>query len=91
MSAPYDRPTSNPGGMDCQHCGVIFVGDESHSLCAVCAAKGWDRINAESRLYDAVMNLTTQHGDGMDYTSATELADALLCLIDPTRKPSLAP
>lgn len=33
-----DRPTANPGGMECEECGSIFVGDESHALCGICAA-----------------------------------------------------
>ncbi len=36
MSKPHDRPATSPGGMDCQECGVIFVGEEWHHLCAVC-------------------------------------------------------
>jgi rubrerythrin len=42
MSQPYDRPTSEPGGMECQTCGVIFVGAEWHYDCAVCDAKRRD-------------------------------------------------
>jgi hypothetical protein len=34
-----NRASDNPGGMECQNCGVIFVGDESHSLCGVCVRK----------------------------------------------------
>lgn len=43
MSAPYDRPATNPGGMDCQECGVIFIGEEWHSRCAVCERKAQSR------------------------------------------------
>ena len=39
MSKPYDRPATEPGGMECMDCGVIFVGAEWHDRCAVCAAK----------------------------------------------------
>lgn len=39
MSAPHDRPTNEPGGCQCERCGVIFVGAEHHSLCAVCFEK----------------------------------------------------
>lgn len=38
-SAPKrDRPSSNPGGVECMGCGCIFVGDETHTLCGVCNA-----------------------------------------------------
>ncbi len=32
-----DRSTDEPGGMECENCGCIFIGAEWHSLCAVCA------------------------------------------------------
>ncbi len=31
-----DRASNAPGGMECCACGSIFIGDESHDLCAVC-------------------------------------------------------
>jgi hypothetical protein len=31
-----DRPSPTPGGCECQHCGRIFVGDESRQFCGVC-------------------------------------------------------
>lgn len=31
-----NRPTTNPGGLECLTCGCIFIGDESHTECAVC-------------------------------------------------------
>jgi hypothetical protein len=34
-----DRPAEHPGGMECQECGCIFIGDEWHDLCAVCCRK----------------------------------------------------
>ena len=33
-----DRPTKKPGGMQCQRCDSIFIGDETHTLCGICAA-----------------------------------------------------
>lgn len=36
MSKPYDRPAKTPGGCECECCGVIFVGEEWHILCALC-------------------------------------------------------
>ncbi|RWF44251.1 MAG: hypothetical protein EOS65_02425 [Mesorhizobium sp.] len=41
MSYPHDRPAQEPGGMECMECGVIFVGSEAHSFCAICANNGW--------------------------------------------------
>lgn len=34
-----DRPANNPGGMQCERCDEIFIGEEWHSCCAVCLAK----------------------------------------------------
>lgn len=31
-----DRPSQKPGGCECQNCGCIFIGDESHQFCGVC-------------------------------------------------------
>ena len=31
-----DRPARNPGGMECEKCGAIFIGEEWHVYCAVC-------------------------------------------------------
>jgi hypothetical protein len=45
MSYPYDRPATEPGGMECCECGVIFVGSEAHDQCAVCANNGWRPID----------------------------------------------
>lgn len=39
MARPYDRPTNEPGGMECEECGVIFIGAEWHTICAVCYAR----------------------------------------------------
>lgn len=33
-----DRATTEPGGMECMKCNCIFIGDESHDLCAICFA-----------------------------------------------------
>ena len=40
QTAHPDRPTSIPGGVDCQECGAIFTGEEWHSECGICHAKG---------------------------------------------------
>jgi hypothetical protein len=34
-----NRATDNPGGMECEDCGVIFVGSLTHALCNLCHAK----------------------------------------------------
>jgi rubredoxin len=39
MAQPHDRPAANPGGMQCEDCGAIFVGAEWHARCAVCEGK----------------------------------------------------
>jgi hypothetical protein len=33
-----DRAAINPGGMECQTCGHIFIGEEWHTQCAVCVS-----------------------------------------------------
>lgn len=39
MSAPFDRPTTEPGGCACDECGVVFIGAEGHQRCAICHAR----------------------------------------------------
>lgn len=34
-----DRPTNEPGGMECEECQCIFIGAEWHSRCRVCEEK----------------------------------------------------
>jgi hypothetical protein len=34
------RPAKWPGGQECMDCGCIFIGEEWHTLCAVCARQG---------------------------------------------------
>jgi Zn finger protein HypA/HybF involved in hydrogenase expression len=36
MDAKRDRPATNPGGMQCENCDEIFIGEEWHSYCAIC-------------------------------------------------------
>lgn len=36
MSEERNRPSSNPGGMQCSKCDEIFVGDEMHQFCGLC-------------------------------------------------------
>lgn len=35
--AKRDRPARNPGGMVCEKCSEVFIGEETHALCAICA------------------------------------------------------
>lgn len=54
MSAPFDRPAyGNPGGCECMKCGVIFIGAEWHSECAVCFAQGIEAGTVETEGLDA--------------------------------------
>jgi len=36
MTFPYDRATTEPGGCECDECGVIFIGSAADNLCGVC-------------------------------------------------------
>lgn len=38
-----DRPTNEPGGMECVECQCIFIGAEWHSRCRVCEEKRNER------------------------------------------------
>lgn len=50
MSAPFDRPAyGNPGGCECFDCGVIFVGAEWHTKCAVCDAQAMSAREGQDR------------------------------------------
>lgn len=31
-----NRPAYNPGGMECEKCGAIFIGADWHYYCGVC-------------------------------------------------------
>ena len=44
-----DRPAKNPGGMQCERCDEIFIGEEWHAFCAICVQKNADEI-ARARL-----------------------------------------
>jgi Zn finger protein HypA/HybF involved in hydrogenase expression len=46
MAQPYDRPAREPGGCECIHCNVIFIGEEWHTECAVCHAQNEARLKA---------------------------------------------
>jgi hypothetical protein len=42
--ANRDRPATNPGGMECQRCNNIFVGEEWHEFCGICIQEVADEI-----------------------------------------------
>ncbi len=44
-----DRPARNPGGMVCEKCSEIFIGEEWHTLCAICVKQVADKIAAGQR------------------------------------------
>lgn len=39
-----DRPARNPGGVECQKCGAIFIGEEWHQFCGVCIEEVADEL-----------------------------------------------
>lgn len=34
-----DRPARNPGGMQCEECDEIFIGEDWHAYCGICVEK----------------------------------------------------
>jgi hypothetical protein len=46
MDAKRDRPATSPGGMQCENCDEIFLGEEWHSYCAIC--QSWFDIGRET-------------------------------------------
>jgi len=34
--AKRDRPAKNPGGMVCEECSEVFIGEDWHVYCAIC-------------------------------------------------------
>ena len=47
-----DRPAKNPGGMQCELCDEIFIGEEWHSFCAICVQQVADDIARKQGLRD---------------------------------------
>jgi Zn finger protein HypA/HybF involved in hydrogenase expression len=37
--AKRDRLARNPGGMVCEKCSEVFIGEEWHQFCALCVAE----------------------------------------------------
>jgi len=47
MSA--NRPANNPGGMECQKCQCIFIGEEWHAYCGDCQQE----VDADNSIVEA--------------------------------------
>ena len=58
-----NRATSNPGGMECEECGVIFVGSITHALCGICNARRLlalpENVGMAERIDDFIANEMT--------------------------------
>ena len=67
MSHPFDRMIEDPGGMECEECGVIFIGAEYHRICAVCA--GIDE--PPSRVQQALDQLEQKYRQGAERRART--------------------
>src|SRR5687768_5427237 len=83
MSKPYDRPAANPGGMDCQECGVIFVGEEWHQLCAVCEAHrvpAMTDTNSKAQVTDAMVRAAMD--EARCHTVDNDLADYMSRIVE---------
>lgn len=48
-----DRPAKNPGGMQCEKCDEIFIGEEWHVFCAICIQQAADDL-AEKQNLDTI-------------------------------------
>jgi hypothetical protein len=48
-----DRAANNPGGCECLSCGCIFIGEEWHTLCAVCYDDGLRAMQLVFRVLQA--------------------------------------
>lgn len=49
MKQNCDRPAVNPGGMWCERCDCIFIGEETHVFCGVCVKDVADEIARAKR------------------------------------------
>lgn len=58
---PHDRPASEPGGMQCEKCDVIFIGAEWHAFCGVC-------LKQEQPLAQEPSALTPHDGRRSDFS-----------------------
>ena len=39
QAATKNRATTEPGGVGCERCGTVFVGDEGDAICGICYAE----------------------------------------------------
>jgi hypothetical protein len=44
--AKRDRLARNPGGMVCEKCSEVFIGEEWHQFCALCVAEIAAKLHA---------------------------------------------
>jgi len=58
-----DRPAKNPGGMQCEKCDEIFVGEEWHVLCGICIKEVADDLAAAQGLNTSVSAPTEGNGN----------------------------
>ena len=54
--AKRDRPATNPGGMVCDKCSEVFIGEEWHQFCAICVAEIAEKIAAGVPYVNQVVN-----------------------------------
>ena len=79
-----DRPTSNPGGCECEDCGAIFIGGPCHHKCGVCAEPTRESVS------DALLIVESYGPWGPDLNDAHRrqivLADEVKMLREALRK-----
>lgn len=49
MTPERNRPAKNPGGMQCERCDEIFIGEEWHQFCGLCIKIVADEIARSQR------------------------------------------
>jgi len=54
--AKRDRSAKNPGGMQCERCEEIFIGEEWHSFCAICIQQVANKIAEAQGLFPHLTN-----------------------------------
>ena len=66
-----NRATLNPGGMECEECGVIFVGSITHALCGICNARRLlalpENADLAERIDDFIANEMTSNNTGVNH------------------------
>jgi hypothetical protein len=73
-----NRPTDEPGGIECMKCGRIFIGGPEHDVCGVCAAahsvpmaEGWKTVPIEptDEMSDAAA-ISQERASALEWTFA---------------------